>query len=235
MEEQYKLAIQKIVRLAKENQEFGEQLRKELKCASSSFGLTERIDNNVNAIREALEIRANKSISYDFVENQRLRDQLIIDNLRMENAALDLKEDEKIRFYNFCVNAFYQIENIINYYFLMTYPAIDDLLTAVEQATLIEGEKYRFHRTGKEKTVSDIQIAHKLNAFCDAWMPHDTNYKITLAQLRLVRNEGEHRCIELQSETESTSKLSNFFKYNTFSSIRIALIKLVSLVKEQMV
>ncbi len=233
MDDQHKQALYKIVRLAKENPEFGEALRKELNVSSSSLDVSERIDKNVDAIREALEIRANKSISYDFVKHQRLRDQLIVDNLRMENAALNLKEDEKIRFYNFCVNAFYQIENILNYYYLVSYPKIEDLLTAIEQATLIEKEDYQYHRSGKEKTVNDIPMASKLNAFCDECMPYD-KIKITLAQLRNVRNEGEHRSIELQNGLDPKDRLSNFFKFNTFNSIRIVLIKLVTVIKEHM-
>ena len=84
--------------------------------SASDVNMSSNISADITAIRSALEIRANSSITYSFVKNQRLRDQLIIDNLRMENAALNLQDPEADRFYVFCVNAFYQVENIVNYF-----------------------------------------------------------------------------------------------------------------------
>ena len=117
MDDKLKLTLQKIKALTLQNKEFAEELVKmlDIPMSKQSVSLPNGVTDDVAAIREALEIRANKSISYDFVKEQRLRDQLIIDNLRMENAALDLKKDEHERFYIFCINAFYQLENIINY------------------------------------------------------------------------------------------------------------------------
>lgn len=122
MDEKLKSTIDKIVQLSKQNSEFDAELRKRLEITSSANVVSSRMSicDDVHAIRETLEIRANNSISYDFIlakGNQRLRDQLLIDNLRMENAALNLKEKELERFYSFCANAFYQIENVVNFYF----------------------------------------------------------------------------------------------------------------------
>ena len=195
------------------------------------------ICNDVHAIRETLEIRANNSISYDFIlakGNQRLRDQLLIDNLRMENAALNLREKEQERFYSFCANAFYQIENAVNFYFYVMFPDIDNLLSFIENATNIDG-KYSFKRnTNKEyKSVSDIEITHKLNAICNTLFPDDKHIKATYSQLRQVRNEGVHRCMVIMEEHDESNALYRFFKYNTFNSIRIVLIKLVGTIKQE--
>ena len=155
-----------MIRLTQQNNEFGTELRKALQIKPSvhSVNIEANITDDVQAIREALEIRANKSIAYDFVRHQRLRDQLIIDNLRMENAALNLQQNEKERFYTFCVNAFYQVENIINYYFHETYPNITDLLTIIEYFTSTEvdkqGNSYQFKRNGKEQNVASIDIVN---------------------------------------------------------------------------
>ncbi len=99
MDEKLKSTIDKIVQLSKQNPEFDAELRKRLDITSSANIVSSQLPicDDVHAIREALEIRANNSISYDFIlakGNQRLRDQLLIDNLRMENAALNLKEKE---------------------------------------------------------------------------------------------------------------------------------------------
>ena len=233
MDEKIKATLQKIKALSEQNLEFAQELRKMFGKASSAsvVSVPGSVSNDVSAIREALEIRANKSISYDFVKEQRLRDQLIIDNLRMENAALNLQQNETERFYTFCVNAFYQLENIVNLYFHSTYPNIGDLLSIVEEYTDQETSDYfKFKRTGKEKNVGDIQIAHKINAICNMLFPGD-QFKMTLGTLRQVRNEGEHRCMVIQKEKDENNNLYKFFKYNNFNSVRIDLIKLVGAIK----
>ena len=239
MDEKLKSTIDKIVQLSKQNPEFAAELRKRLNMTSSANVVSSQMSicNDVHAIRETLEIRANNSISYDFIlakGNQRLRDQLLIDNLRMENAALNLREKEQERFYSFCANAFYQIENAVNFYFYVMFPDIDNLLSFIENATNIDG-KYSFKRnTNKEyKSVSDIEITYKLNAICTTLFPDDKNIKITYSQLRQVRNEGVHRCMVIMEEHDESNALYRFFKYNTFNSIRIVLIKLVGTIKQE--
>lgn len=234
MDEKLKPVLHKVILLTRQNPEFSTELRKALEITPSAMSVS-NINNSVTrdiaSIREALEIRANASITYAFVGEQRLRDQLLIDNLRMENAALKLKEPEAERFYSFCVNAFYQLENIVNYYFYVTFPDIDGLLAIIEKYT--EEEKnndFKFKRNGREKNVSDIPIAHKINAICNILFPGD-RFKMTLGQLRQVRNEGEHRCMIIQQEKNDKNSLYNFFKYNTFNTIRIYLIKMVNSIK----
>jgi uncharacterized protein VirK/YbjX len=149
----------------------------------------------------------------------------------MENAALNLKQPEEERFYSFCVNAFYQLENIVNYYFYVTFPNIEDLLAIIEEYTKEEkSDDFKFKKNGREKNVGDIPIAHKINALCNILFPGD-KFKMTLGQLRQVRNEGEHRCMVIQQEKNDKNSLYRFFKYNTFNSIRIYLIKVVNSIK----
>lgn len=240
MDEKLKSTIDKIVRLSKQNPEFDAELRKRLEITSSANVVSSQMSicDDVHAIRETLEIRAYNSISYDFIlakGNQRLRDQLLIDNLRMENAALNLKEKELERFYSFCANAFYQIENVVNFYFSVMFPDIDNLLSFIENATTVDG-KYSFKRNANKeyKSVSDIKITYKLNAICTTLFPDDKNIKITYSQLRQVRNEGAHRCMVIvKEEHDESNALYRFFQYNTFNSIRIVLIKLVGTIKQE--
>ena len=170
MDDKIKATVGKIKLLAQQNQEFAKEMQRLFGSSETSTDLPilTSVSSDVSAIRSALEIRATESLKYSFVKVQRLRDQLIIDNLRMENAALNLQEKESDRFYIFCVNAFYQLENIINYYYHISYPNIDDLLTTIEVSTRCEEEKYRFKRaTGslKEKSVVDIHIYHKIRHY----------------------------------------------------------------------
>lgn len=217
-----------------------EWLLAELKSrfGNSNMSDSSRVSDDVAFIRSALSIKANNSIKYDFITNQRLKDQLIIDNLRMENAAYNLQEKEIDRFYTFCVNAFYQVENIVNYYFHISYPHIQDLLTIIENNTLNDGEggKYRFRRsqTNPESNVGDIPVSFKINALCNILFPKDSKIKITLGNLRKVRNEGEHRCQVIYNQKDENNKLYQFLEKATFNSIRIILIKLVSTIKEHL-
>lgn len=197
-----------------------------------------RVSDDVAFIRSALSIKANNSIKYDFITNQRLKDQLIIDNLRMENAAYNLQEKEIDRFYTFCVNAFYQVENIVNYYFYIQYPNIEDLLSVIEESTKNDGEEGRFRfkrsQSNPENNVGDIPVSFKINALCNLLFPKDYTMKITLGNLRKVRNEGEHRCQVIYNQKDENNKLYQFLEKATFNSIRIILIKLVSTVKEHL-
>jgi hypothetical protein len=242
MDEKIRATIEKIVALSKQNEEFNLEMRKLFgkTVSASTVSDNQAISDDIAAIRAALEIRGNHSIDYGFIKEQRLKEQLFIDNLRMENAALNLKEKESDRFYTFCVNAFYQVENIVNYYFHKSYPEINDLLTAIENATKndSDGKKsFRFKRAKGEKSeyveknVSDIDMFYKMNALCNIMFPNDKAIKSTLSNLRKVRNEGEHRCQIIWEEKNEENKLYVFLKKATFNSIRITLKKVVSEVK----
>ena len=242
MDEKIKATIEKIVQLSKQNEEFNMEMRKlfgktvSASTVSNNMGITD----DIAAIRAALEIRGYNSIDYSFIKELRLRDYLNADNLRMENAALNFREKESERFYSFCVNAFYQVENIVNYYFHKAYPNIEDLLKVIEDATIndTDGNKsFKFKRAKGEfveKNVGDIQIFYKINALCNLLFPKDNKLKSTLGNLRKVRNEGEHRCQIIWDEKNEENKLYVFLKKATFNSIRITLKKVVAEVKSQL-
>lgn len=233
MDEKIKSTVHKIKLLAEQNPEFYQEMQKlSGKTASASdVNMNSNIFSDIAAIRSALEIRANASITYNFVQNPRLRDQLIIDNLRMENAALNLRDPEADRFYVFCVNAFYQVENILNYFYHTVFPEVESLLKEIEDATQDEKNNFRFRRTGKEQNVGSIPIAHKLNAFFNSYLPEEGSLKWSIGTLRQVRNEGEHRCDIIRQEKDENNNLYKFFKSKTFNYVRIDLIKFVNAIE----
>jgi hypothetical protein len=242
MDEKIKATIEKIVHLSKQNEEFNMEMRKLFGKTVSASTVSNSLDvsEDIAAIRAALEIRGYNSIDYSFIKEPRLRDYLNADNLRMENAALNFQEKESERFYSFCVNAFYQVENIVNYYFHKAYPNIEDLLKVIEDATKndTDGKKsFKFKRAKGEfveKNVGDIQIFYNINALCNLLFPKDDKIKSTLGNLRKVRNEGEHRCQIIWDEKNEENKLYVFLKKATFNSIRITLKKVVAEVKSQL-
>ena len=236
MDEKIKATVDKIKLLANQNQEFAKEMQ-------ALFGKSEvapdmpiltSVSSDVSAIRSALEIRATESLRYSFVKVPRLRDQLIIDNLRMENAALNLQEKESDRFYIFCVNAFYQLENIINYYYHVMFPNVNDLLNEIEKATSNEPERYRFKRNGKEINVSDVAAYYKIIAICDTLFPDNLQLKVTLNNLRKIRNEGEHRCQVINEKRDESDNLYQFLQTATFNGVRTSLLKVVSTIETMM-
>lgn len=233
MDEKIKSTVYKIKLLAEQNPEFYQEMQKLFgKTASASdININSNISSDITAIRSALEIRANASITYSFVKYQRLRDQLIIDNLRMENAALNLQDPEADRFYVFCVNAFYQVENILNYFYHTVFPEVESLLKEIEDTTQDEKNDFRFRRTGKEQNVGSIPVAHKLNAFFNSYLPEESSLKWSIGTLRQVRNEGEHRCDIIRQEKDENNNLYKFFKSKTFNYVRIDLIKFVNAIE----
>jgi hypothetical protein len=236
MDEKIKSTIEKIKLLAQQNTEFSKEMHALFGKSETSVDLPilSSVSSDVTAIRSALEIRATESLKYSFVKVPRLRDQLIIDNLRMENAALNLQERESDRFYIFCVNAFYQLENIINYYYHVMFPNINSLLTEIERATSTDPEKYKFKRAGTEKNVADIAVYYKITSICNSLFPENISLKSTLNNLRKIRNDGEHRCQVLMEKRDESNNLYQFLQSATFNSVRVDLIKVVSAIEDIM-
>ena len=236
MDEKIKSTIEKIKLLAQQNTEFAKEMHTLFGKFETPVDLPilSSVSTDVTAIRSALEIRATESLKYSFVKVPRLRDQLIIDNLRMENAALNLQERESDRFYIFCVNAFYQLENIINYYYHVMFPNINSLLTEIERATSTDPEKYKFKRSGTEKNVADIAVYYKITSICNSLFPENISLKSTLNNLRKIRNDGEHRCQVLMEKRDESNNLYQFLQSATFNSVRVDLIKVVSAIEDIM-
>ena len=168
-------------------------------------------NQEIGKIKDALEIRADLSIDYSFVKDIFVQKQLMIDNLRMENILLNLSISEMERYNNFCINAFLQVENILNYYFCEKYNKdINCILTDIENNT--QKDKNPFKRIpGKTYLyVSDIPIMSKIQAFCNIFFPFDSNHTDYTARnlhtLRKMRNDIFHRAGEEGKSTDDSKK-----------------------------
>ena len=222
MNTKYKAIINKIVLLCQQEPEFDTELRNRLNIQYPAFSSYN--GREIRRIREILEIRAENSISYDFIAISLIRERLILDNLRMENAAMDLTL--KNRFVVFCVNAFYQIEALINYFFYYCYRDIKEIASVVAENT--SGE-YAYCPTNKETRVGDISINYKINAFCRLCKLGKSDAAF-FSSIRKVRNDFEHRGLyELYDEI--SFKNMYFFETNTIESVRNKLRMLVETVK----
>lgn len=186
-------------------------------------------------LRDVMHLSGYKSVDYSFIHEDILRTQLEVDNLRMEDAAhsTQIKEDEE-RFFLVCIHAFYQIENLINYYLVKKFPDFSQLLEYVENSSNFKRHEDDKTKEVREKTVGDIDISFKMHALLHELRPNSTkenpDYMYSIIQnLRNVRNEGSHRC---QIEGHRTDeKLLKFYKRNDINSVRSCLQQFVSEVK----
>ena len=228
----YKNLLDKLDQLTQNDPEFKKELGKRY---GGGDVVKNDISKNIEEIRDILRIKGRQSIDYSFIPNeyQMLRDTLVIDNIRMENFRLDLKLNEFERFYNFCTNAFFQIENLLNYYYYRRFPDFDDF---IEYLKNIPRSSYEYKK--EHKSISDIPIATKIYSFNIEKLPHpDYNNKkynqdnFNIDNLRKIRNEGFHRCLVVQTNEKEDTKLYNFFKYQTFDTIRNTIVNIIEIIK----
>ena len=227
-----------------------------VKETDESVSLTKQIDNNIRHIKDILCIRSERYIDYEFIseaEYPHLKRQLIVDNSRMEDAILDTREkSEYIRFYNFCANAFYQIENIINHYYYVKFSSIEECVNFVTTNTgwLDKEGNFKYNEDGTirgqykpsrvPQAINDIEISYKLTAFMRN-NRFDNKEEQLFDNLRNVRNLGAHRCMSIW-EKQSLEQLGNnklkpiflFYQYNTPDKVRRLVQVVVEAVKNSL-
>ena len=183
------------------------------------------IKKDTTKIINILDINPSCSVDYSFISHKLLKTRLELDNLRMENVRYDLKEkDEMKRLYDFCINAFYQIENLINFFYYEKFPVIGNLLYHLENI-----KDSRFKRK-EEKNIGDIPISAKIYAFNKTYYSEDfTGYNID--SLRLIRNEGLHRCSRIKNIENENKRLHDFLKHATFHSVHSLVNSLATKIK----
>ena len=84
-------------------------------------------------IRRILKIRGTQSVNYSFVDDELTRNQLIMDNIRMEDALLDNSLSIEEKWYEFCTYAHFQVENLLNLYFAQYFDSFNEVLTYIEK------------------------------------------------------------------------------------------------------
>ncbi len=126
-------------------------------------------------LQQATSLKIGPSITYDDINDKRVRNQLLSDNIRMENARFDVSTYERygqeLAFRRFCVFAFFQVEELIN---LWLY------------------NEYR-----KEPDRMNDSMGSKIWFFTQKKPGH-----LILHSLRSVRNIEEHRCTVMLSKND---------------------------------
>lgn len=212
----------------------------------SSSNLTPDTAADLRVLRAALQLRGRPSMDYSFVTDARVRDQLLADNLRMEHAALMTRRDlllvtherrcaddeallgEHTRLDLFAIAAFNQLECLTNWFLAWLYPDIDDLIEAIEEATMTAGYPWTAPAPGvanRPASVEYITMVIKTNALVGMLALGDVKGK--LYSLRIHRNNCIHR-----GQTVEEEDVKTFHEYNTFDTIRDVLNRVVEAVRK---
>jgi hypothetical protein len=190
MDEKLKSTIDKVVRLANQNAEFGTELRKRLGTdASATFDAsteTERIKRieKYLGLDYAVDTR-NSVVDYSFVKMPDVYSQLVSDNREMLRFRYGTRY-HKIDFDEFCRYAHLQVEMLLNYFY--------DIKNSSDIKSIKDHIK-RYNPVVKIDTATDlssIAFNAKLWAFSNE-MHLDNKLKELIENLRLARNEQSHR------------------------------------------
>ena len=199
MEEKLKSTIDKIVRLANQNTEFGKELRKRLGMASSATVVSSTDTERIRNIEKYLGLDYtvdtwNSVVDYSFVKMPDVRNQLISDNREMMRFRYGTRYHE-IDFDEFCRYAHLQIEMLLNYFYDIKnnsdLQSIKDHIKKYNKKAEID----------KATNLSAIAFGVKLWAFDNEFhlSKRVTRLKDSIDYLKDVRNELSHRGISMNN------------------------------------
>lgn len=206
MDKKLKSTLDKVIRLAQQNDEFGTELRKALHIKLSASDVYNSNDARLKHIESYLGLdyyvdSQPSLVDYSFVPETEIRAQLISDNREMMRYRYGTRY-HAISFVEYCRYAHLQVEMLLNYFY--------DKLESGD----LEAIKAHITRHNKNaqitdaKSLSAISYNSKLWSFCDEFSI-DSKYKICLDNIREVRNQSCHRSLGREEQTmeESRKKL----------------------------
>jgi RNA-directed DNA polymerase len=138
---------------------------------------------------------------FGFILNDNVRFQLEKDYSKMKRIKSDLNLSDEERFTDYCINAFFQIEELINHYFTKAMP-FKKLCTELISNTLINKGLLK-----NKRNVGSIEMAYKIYLFEKYfYYGKGSYYDSIITKIRLVRNEGLHRCSSIIRDEEQLLK-----------------------------
>lgn len=152
------------------------------------------IKSDTHHIRFAVELLGDCTINYLFIKNARVQNQLIRDNLRMENSRLsnELKTDIE-RFYSFCTYAFYQIEELVNYYYYNRCLDFESFLQYIKSF-------HPYVKLNDEKSINEVKSYIKIKCFELEFKMSELYKYSEIDNIRITRNTESHRCSIIEKE-----------------------------------
>lgn len=152
------------------------------------FGIDENTESQtwiskINMIEKYLSIDGFQVIDYSFIENERVRNQLICDNIEMSRHRLG-KRTGKVDFEEFCRFATLQIEEMLNYFFYQKFEGNQD--------DIIKYFSQKINKVLNVDRLTDISLVSKLTAFANE-VNLDNRIRINIRKMIDVRNNLSHR------------------------------------------
>lgn len=135
-------------------------------------------------------------LNYEMISHEKVRSQLVKDNLKMELILLDKIHSLDGKFISFCTSAFHQIENLLNYYYWKRFSNIDDL----KQFMLDNNPAFKKRWKSLDKLtgfqrIRDFDINLLVYLFeKEHYFDKGIYYNKEITFLREVRNDESHRC-----------------------------------------
>jgi hypothetical protein len=161
------------------------------------------------------QLQGDASVDYSWVEDEYVRNQLIVDNFRMGTIYRRGREQNHFEmFYNYCSYAFFQIEELTNYF-------LHEMATEVEEFISVHNTdcepKYLITRA-EDKVIAHI-MNQKINYLLRKYPVVFESIIYTLRSIQGARNEGLHRCSVTFKMGESHDKLVRFLRYQNYDSV----------------
>ena len=225
-----------VIEIAKADSDFKNRLLHSL--SATPISVPSEIGSDIKDIKKFLQISKKPTLNYELIKDPNTRLELQIDNMHMSNAYNEIRlPNETVRlrvdghFLDLCTYAWFQIENLLNYYFHIRYKDIESIRKEIQYHC--EG-KYNPSPNAKINTIGDIEAYYKIKAIChifrEKWYPKDKQKKdgsyfspreATLDGLRLVRNKCIHKSMIIFNESflESDTHINKFLNWNDKNTI----------------
>lgn len=175
-----------------------------------NLSFLEMVKGSDNALIQRMKIKfsfLDRLINYEMIGIMSLKEKLQDDNKRMELVFLEKKYSED-NFISFCTFAFYQIENLINYFFWRKF-TYDNLLLELLNNNPKFGKSYKNLETAKchfpnqkRLPIHVILFLYEKEFFFDKGKYYDKH----LTLLREVRNDSSHRCSVIDTDRDQIVK-----------------------------
>lgn len=136
-------------------------------------------------------------INYELIDNEQVKAKLIKDNERMEMILLDKIHSPEDKFISFCTAAFYQIENLINFFYWKRFRDISELLQFLFDNNPAFKKRWNsIERIKGFKKISDLDINVLIYLFeKEFYFDKGIFYNQEITMLREIRNDDSHRCV----------------------------------------
>lgn len=174
--------------------------------------------------------------NYEFIANIPVKERLKKDWEWMNFYQYDFSKNEYHRYFYFCLYAFFQIEELINYHYYRRFRNLSDFVIYLQEEISDQNgsrQKRTFYKPKiKEGVVTPIENVgqvdsnFKIRSFSREFLFSGTERKI-MNSLKSLRNDGVHRC----STVEMNENIESFLRQKDYNIVRKTLNSIIKTVR----